>query len=227
MDPGSVGRKVNSKVRVAAMTVITWFVVRSVVGIKVVRIIMTVSLNPMVPVHISVLFPLTILVMVPMTRPSTAIPCLRWRRPSDQKYCQKSNYYNLTDVFHFDSPFTRNSRRGEEKGYGFIKAKVAWRVEYCNIPNWSFGHPTLRAGPRFLDSKCRGFRCQGKEIKMLQPVENPVLNEAPEGDTAYRAEALEAKAGMLNPQSFRRCRELFAGRAVGANVPYRDLVVAA
>jgi hypothetical protein len=67
-----------------------------------------------------VTFIMTILVMVPVTRPSTAITCLRWRRPNDQKHCQKSNYYNLTDVFHFDSPFIRISRRGEEKGYGFI-----------------------------------------------------------------------------------------------------------
>jgi hypothetical protein len=71
-----------------------------------------------VPVANFVMFLLTILVMVPLARPCSAIPCLRRRRPSDQKHCQKSNYYNLTDVFHFDSPFIRISRRGEEKGYG-------------------------------------------------------------------------------------------------------------
>jgi hypothetical protein len=161
MDPGSVGREVKPKVRVVSMTVIMWFVVSSVVEITVVRIIIMVSMNPVVPVH-TVLFPLIILVMVPMSRPSMAIPCLRWRRPSDQKHCQKSGYCNLTDVFHFDSPFIRIGRRLEEKGYRFINARAAWRVEYCNIPNWSFGHPTLRAGSRFPDTKCRGVRRQGK-----------------------------------------------------------------
>lgn len=52
MDAGSVGRKVKPKVRVVTMTVIVWFVVRSVMGIKVVRIIMMVSVNPMVSVII-------------------------------------------------------------------------------------------------------------------------------------------------------------------------------
>ena len=136
MDAGSVGREVNPKVRVVAMTVIMWFVVRSVMGIKVVRIIMMVSMNPVVPGHTSVLFPLIILVMVPMIRPSTAIPCLRWRRPSDQKHYQESGYCNLTDIFHFDSPFIRISRRGEGKGYGLIYPDIpqgrrcVW-VEYC------------------------------------------------------------------------------------------------
>ena len=141
MDPGSVGREVKPQVRVVTMTVIVWFVVRSVMGITVVRITMMVSVNPVVPaivfvmvpmtssvmfpVTISVvvpvanfvMFPLTILVMVPLTRPCAAITCLRRRRPNDQKHCQKSDYYNLTDVFHFDPPFLRISRRGEEKGY--------------------------------------------------------------------------------------------------------------
>ena len=157
MDPGSVGREVKPKVRVVTIRVIMWFVVRSVMGIAVVRIVMMVSVNPVVPAVIlvmvpmtssvmspvssfvvvsvtsSVLFPviilvvvpvanfvmflMTILVMVPLTRPSLAIPCLRRRRPNDQKHCQKSDYYNLTDVFHFDPPFIRISRRGEEKGY--------------------------------------------------------------------------------------------------------------
>jgi hypothetical protein len=91
MDPGSVGREVKPKVRVVSMPIIMWFVVRSVMGIKVVRIIMMVSVNPVVPVTVSVVVPvtrlvmflMTILVMVPLTRPSLAIPCLRWRRPSD------------------------------------------------------------------------------------------------------------------------------------------------
>lgn len=113
MDPGSVGRKVKPKVRVVTMTEMVWLVVRSVIGITVPRIIMMVSVNPMVPVTNSV--------MVPLTRPSVAITCLRWRRPSDQKHCQKSCYHNLTDVFHFDSPFISISRTGDEKGYGFIK----------------------------------------------------------------------------------------------------------
>ena len=157
MDPGSMGREVKPEVRVVTMAVIMWFVVRSVMGIKVPRIVMMVSMNPVVPPMIfvvvpmtsSVLFPVTIFVVVPMTssvlfpvtisvvvpvanfvmflmtilvmvhmaRPSTAIPCLRWRRPSGQKHCQKSNYYNPTDVFHFDPPFIGISRRGEEKGY--------------------------------------------------------------------------------------------------------------
>ena len=145
MDPGSVGREVKPKVRVVTMTVIMWFVVRSVMGIPVPRIIIMVSVNPvipaivfvMVPMSSSVMFPviifvvvplanfvtflMTILVMVTLTKPCAAITCLRRRRPSDQKHCQKSDYYNLTDVFHFYSPFIRISRRGEEKGYGFIK----------------------------------------------------------------------------------------------------------
>jgi hypothetical protein len=74
----------------------------------------------MVPLIILVVVPVTSFVMVPLTKPCAAIPCLRWRRPSDQKHCQKSGHYNLTDVFHFDSPFIRISRRGDEKGYRFI-----------------------------------------------------------------------------------------------------------
>ena len=136
MDPGSVGREVKPQVRVVTMTVIVWFVVRSVMGITVPRIIMMVSVNPvvpaivfvMVPMTSSVMFPVTTsvvvpvanFVMVPLTRPCAAITCLRRRRPNDQKHSQKSDYYNLTDVFHFDPPFIRISRRGEEKGYGFI-----------------------------------------------------------------------------------------------------------
>src|SRR5210317_632903 len=113
MDPGSVGRKVQPKLRVVTMTEMVWFVVRSVMGITVPRIIIMVSVNLMAPV--------IIFVMVPVTRPNVAITCLRWRRPSDQKHCLKSGYYNFTDVFHFYSPFIRISRRGDEKGCGFIK----------------------------------------------------------------------------------------------------------
>ena len=128
-----MGREVKPQVRVVTMTVIVWFVVRSVMGITVPRIIMMVSVNPVVPAIVFVMFPvtisvavpvanfvmflLTIVVMVPLTRPCAAITCLRRRRPNDQKHCQKSDYYNLTDVFHFDPPFMRISRRGEEKGY--------------------------------------------------------------------------------------------------------------
>ena len=91
MDPGSVGREVKPQVRVVTIRVIVWFVVRSVMGIAVVRIVIMVSVNPvvpavilvMVPITSSVLFPVIILVVVPLTRPSLAIPCLRWRRPSD------------------------------------------------------------------------------------------------------------------------------------------------
>ena len=144
-----MGREVKPEVRVVTMTVIVWFVVRSVMGITVPRIIMMVSVNPvipaivfvMVPMTSSVMFPvtisvvvpvanfvmflLTILVMVPVARPRVAILCLRRRRPSDQKHCQKSDYYNLTDVFHFDSPFVRISRRGETKGYrNFLNSYV-------------------------------------------------------------------------------------------------------
>jgi len=79
MDPGSVGRKVQPKLRVVTMTEMVWFVVRSVMGITVPRIIMMVSVNLMAPV--------IIFVMVPVTRPNVAITCLRWRRPSDQKHC--------------------------------------------------------------------------------------------------------------------------------------------
>lgn len=74
----------------------------------------------MLPVIIFVVVPLIIFVVVLVTRPSTAITCLRWRRPSNQNHCQERDYCNLTDVFHFYSPFIRISRRGEEKGYGFI-----------------------------------------------------------------------------------------------------------
>ena len=129
MDPGSVGREVKPKVRVVSMPIIMWFVVRSVMGIKVVRIIMMVSVNPVVPVTVSVVVPvtrlvmflMTILVMVLVTRPRMAITCLRWRRPYDQKHYQKSGYCNLTDIFHCYSPFTRISRRGEQKGYGWVE----------------------------------------------------------------------------------------------------------
>lgn len=47
-----MGREVKPKVRVMSITEILWFVVRSVMGIKVVRIIMMVSVNPMVSVII-------------------------------------------------------------------------------------------------------------------------------------------------------------------------------
>ena len=107
MDSGSVGREVKPEVRVVTIRVIVWFVVRSVMGIAVPRIIMMVSVNPVVPAIVfvmvsmtsSVMFPvtisvvvpvansvmllLTIVVMVPLTRPCAAIPCLRWKRPND------------------------------------------------------------------------------------------------------------------------------------------------
>jgi len=137
MDPGSVGREVKPQVRVVTMTVIVWFVVRSVMGTTVPRIIMMVSVNPVVPAIVfvmvpltnSVIFLMTIVVMAPVTGPCAVITCLRRRRPNDQKHCQNSDYYNLTDVFHFDPPFIRMSRRGEEKGYGFIKVKSYGWVE--------------------------------------------------------------------------------------------------
>jgi hypothetical protein len=153
MDPGSVGRKAKPKVRVVSMTEMAWFVVSSVMGITVPRIIMMLSMNPVVPAMILVMFPVTSFVMLPvitfvmvpvasfvmvsmssfvvvpvsssvmlpMAGAIVVIPCLRWSRPSDQKHSQKSGYYNLADVFHFDSPFIGISRTGDEKGYGFIK----------------------------------------------------------------------------------------------------------
>ena len=57
------------------MTEMVSFVVITVMVITVPRIIMMVSVNPMVPV--------AIFVVVPVTRAIVAIPCLRWRRPSD------------------------------------------------------------------------------------------------------------------------------------------------
>mgnify|MGYP001604037891 FL=1 len=110
MDPCSVGREVKPEVRVVTMTVVIWFVVRYVMGIAVVRIVMMVSVNPVV-----------VIVVVPEARPSTAITCLRWRRPYDQKHYQKSGFCNLTDIFHCYSPFIRIGRRGEEKGYGWVE----------------------------------------------------------------------------------------------------------
>jgi hypothetical protein len=103
-----------------------------------------VTISVVVPVANFVMFLLTILVMVPLARPCAAIPCLRWRRPSDQKHCQKSNYCNLTDVFHFDSPFIGISRRGEEKGYGSFlsgggmdgwKKKSGAEAPLCSLTN--------------------------------------------------------------------------------------------
>jgi hypothetical protein len=41
----------------------------------------------------------------------------------------------------------------------------------------------------------------GKKTKKLQPVEDPVCNEAAAGNTSCRAEALEAKAGTLKPET--------------------------
>ncbi len=48
-----------------------------------------------------------------------------------------------------------------------------------------------------------GVRVQvsGKKTKKLQPVEDLVCSEAVAGNTACRAEALEAKAGTLKPPS--------------------------
>jgi len=48
-----------------------------------------------------------------------------------------------------------------------------------------------------------GVRVQvsGKKTKKLQPVEDPVCNEAAAGNTSCRAEALEAKAGTLKPET--------------------------
>jgi hypothetical protein len=43
-------------------------------------------------------------------------------------------------------------------------------MEHCKIPNWSFGHPTLRAGPRFPGTKSQGVGCQvsGKKTKKTE-----------------------------------------------------------
>ena len=42
-------------------------------------------------------------------------------------------------------------------------------MEHCKISNWSFGHPTLRAGPRFPSNKSQGVRCQERETQKLRP----------------------------------------------------------
>jgi hypothetical protein len=113
LDSCSVGREVKPKIRVVTITEIGWFIVISVMVIIPAWRIMLVSVKPLVPG--------TIFVVVSVTRAIVAIPCLRRRRPNDQRHCQESGYYNLTDVFHFDSPFILINRMEGEKGYRFIK----------------------------------------------------------------------------------------------------------
>jgi hypothetical protein len=92
---------------------IAWFIAISVMVITLALIIMLVSVKLLVPG--------SIFVVVSVTRAIVAIPSLRWRRPNDQRHCQKRGYYDLTDVFHFNSPFILINRMEGEKGYRFIK----------------------------------------------------------------------------------------------------------
>jgi hypothetical protein len=46
-----------------------------------------------------------------------------------------------------------------------------------------------------------GFRGREEETQRLKPVEDPVRSEAAAKNTVCRAEALEAKAGTLKPET--------------------------
>jgi hypothetical protein len=97
MNAASFGIKVKPKLRVVTIPVVLWSAVISVVVITVPHIVAMVCSRPIVPV--------TFYVVVSLNRAIAATPCLRWRRQSHQKHCQKNGYHNFTDVFHFYPPF--------------------------------------------------------------------------------------------------------------------------
>jgi len=97
MDSASIGSEVKPKVRVVTITVVMRFVVISIIVTPLPRVVTMVFVQPIVP--------LTIFVVVSVNRAIVATSCLRWRRPSHEKYCQKNGYHNFTDVFHCYPPF--------------------------------------------------------------------------------------------------------------------------
>jgi hypothetical protein len=134
MDSGSVGKEVQSEVRVVAMTKMAWFVVIAV-GVKTVprisvmvsaKLVASVSMfsaklvAPLTMFSVKGVPPVTLFVVMSLAGAIAAVPCLRWRRPSDQKHCRKTNYENFADVFHFDPPFICINRLEDKKGYRLI-----------------------------------------------------------------------------------------------------------
>lgn len=115
LDSGSVRRVIKPKLRAVTIAEILGFVVISVMVITLLRIIMVVCVNDMLLVNILVLVHIFVLILI--IGVTVAIPRLRRSSPSDQSSCQKSNYHNLSDVFHFDPPFIRISRATNEIGY--------------------------------------------------------------------------------------------------------------
>ena len=78
MDSASVGSEVKPKVRVVTITVVMRFVVISIIVTPLPRVVTMVFVQPIVP--------LTIFVVVSVNRAIVATSCLRWRRPSNEKY---------------------------------------------------------------------------------------------------------------------------------------------
>ena len=121
MDLGSVRRNGKPKERVVAIAVIVWSIVLSITVIGVPRIRVIVSVESLVSVNALMVTSVGLFVHTTVTGAIVAIPCLRRRPPSDQRDCQKSGYYNLSNVFHFHPPFIIINRMNNEKGYTLIK----------------------------------------------------------------------------------------------------------
>jgi hypothetical protein len=121
MDLGSVRRNGKPKERVVAIAVIVRSVVISITVIGVPRIRVIVSVESLVFVNTLMVTSVGLFVHTTVAGPIVDIPCLRRRPPSDQKHCQKSDYYNLSNVFHFHPPFITINRMNNEKGYTLIK----------------------------------------------------------------------------------------------------------
>jgi hypothetical protein len=101
MDSGSVGRNPKPKVRIVAKAVIVgsviisiavmvWFGFISVAVIGVPRIIVMVSVQPLVSVNTLIVTSVGLFVDLTATRAIVVVPCLRRRPPSDQRHCQKN-----------------------------------------------------------------------------------------------------------------------------------------
>lgn len=101
MDSGTVGRNPKPKERVVVTAVIVWSVVISiavevwfvlipVTVIGVLRIIVMVSVKPLVSVNTLIVTSVGLFIDLTATRAIMVVPCLRRRPPSDQRHCQKN-----------------------------------------------------------------------------------------------------------------------------------------
>ena len=101
MNSGTVGRNPKPKERVVVMAVIVWSVVISiavevwfvlipVAVVGVLRIIVMVSVKPLVSVNTLIVTSVGLFVDLTATGAIMVVPCLRRRPPSDQRHCQKN-----------------------------------------------------------------------------------------------------------------------------------------